>query len=193
MATGLTFQTQDPNDHHYLKPFVPLSRRNACYVPLGLRRSVSLEDRPSDNNSNFLKKPQTKNSLDLPLQNSSLSSSLQSLCFRLRPHQLLPEFNKSIAKSDDEHKFDWWNSAAHLRPLIENIILYENLSSHFEDDLDKQDKNLIKFKKCKRNGRRNGVCFGIDRLYYNEQMILFVAISNEVQIAYNLLSSGFKI
>lgn len=203
MASQLRFEGKkslDPNclkenveylsEHQYLKTCVPLRRHNACPVPLDLRRSVSLEDTLSNENNNLnnLQDSTTQNSL-----NTSLGYSVQSLCFRLRPHQLLPEYNRYIAKADNEHQFDWWTTAEHLRPLLENIILYEKFQSYFEDDQNQQDEQFILFKKSKRNQRRDAVCFGIDKLCYNEQMILFVAISNEVQIEYNLMSSGFKI
>jgi hypothetical protein len=192
MATSLTFNCQDSSnffhylsEHQCLKSYaVPLSRQNNCHVPLGLRRSVSLEDTSIDTNLNHLQKPKT--------QNSTLSSSLNSLCIRLQAHQLLPEFNENIAKSANEHQFDWWNSADHLRPFLQQIILHQQFTNEFIDDHEKQDQIFIQFQKSKRNKRRNAVCFAVDRLCYNEQMILFVAISNEIQIEYNLMSSGFK-
>ena len=51
----------------------------------------------------------------------------------------------------------------------------------------------ITFKDCKRQGRRNAVCLGVDRLYYNDQLVLFATIANEVQLEFNLMSSGFKV
>jgi len=193
MATNLKFQGKDPIDHHHLKETNQnnlSSNRYLKSIPLGLRRSVSHEDISIDLN---LQKSLKESCSNVSFQDPSLSSSLNCLCFRLRPHQLLPEFNENIARSDREHQFDWWNTINHLRPLIENIILYEQLNNYFEDDQDKQDKYFIQFIKSKRNGRRNGVCLTIDKLYFNQQMILFVAITNEIQVQYNLMSSGFKI
>ena len=106
---------------------------------------------------------------------------------------MLEEFNATIAKSDREHKFDWWKTIAHLRPLIEKLIFEDQLESHFEDDEHKIDKVFIKFNQSKSVQRRNGICCAVDRLCFNEQLILFVAIANDVQIEYNLMSSGFKV
>ncbi len=179
------------SEHRYLRSYaVPLSRQKASPAPLGLRRSVSLED-TSSTQTNLLK-PKPQNSSNLSLPHSTLSSSLTTLCVKLKPHQLLSEFNQNIAISSDEHQFDWWESAAHLRSLLEKIILYEQYTNEFTDDENKQDKIFNQFKQSKRNGRRNAVCFAVDRLCYNEQLILFVAISKEIQIEYNLMSSGFK-
>jgi hypothetical protein len=166
------------SENRYLKTYVSLSRQNSCSIELGLRRSISFEDKLNENNF---------------LINDSLSSSLNNLCFRLKPYQLLPEFNQFIEESVNQHQFDWWNTIDHLKPLIENIILYENLNNSFEDDTNKEDQYLIQFRKSKRNKRRNAICFAIDRLFYNQQMILFVAITNDIQIQFNLISSGFKI
>jgi hypothetical protein len=180
MATDLKFEGKDPCSHHrlkdlsehqYLKPF----------VPLGLRRSISLEDTSIDNNLHFSQKSKTQN------------SSLKSLCVHLRPYQLLPEFNSNVAQLDDQHQFDWWKTFTHLKPFIQNIILHQQFTNHFQDDHHQQDQYFIQFQKCKRNGRRNGICFAIDRLCYHEQTILFVNLSSEFQIQYNLMSSGFEI
>ena len=180
------------SSNRYLKTYISLSRENARPVSLGLRRSISFEHKINDNENN-LDKTSGEN-VNLSLCSNILRSSLNNLCFNLRPYQLLPEYNKNIKESDDEHKFDWWNTIDHLRPLIENIILDEKLFNYFEDDLNnEQDQILIQFQKSKRNKRRNAICFAIDRLFYHEQMILFVAITNEIQIEFNLMSSGFKI
>ena len=61
------------------------------------------------------------------------------------------------------------------------------------DDEHKIDKVFIKFNQSKSVQRRNGICCAVDRLCFNEQLILFVAIANDVQIEYNLMSSGFKV
>jgi hypothetical protein len=194
MKMDLTIENDENNSseenlssNRYLKTHVPLSRQNACRVPLGLRRSISCEDKINENYSD------KSNNSNILFGNNSLSSSLNNLCFRLKPYQLLPEFNKYIEKSDTEHQFDWWNTIDHLRPLIENIILDEKLINHFQDDTNKEDQNFILFQKSKRNKRRNGICFAIDKLFYNQQMSLFVAITREIQIQFNLMSSGFKI
>jgi hypothetical protein len=184
MATDLRFEAQNPSDDHHLKEncsYLSSNRYLKSSLPLGLRRSVSLEDTSINKNFDFLEKSKTK------------TSSVQSLCFRLRVHQLLPEYNKNIEKLDNENEFDWWNTIDHLIPLIENIILYQKLTNHFEDDQNKQDKQFILFQKSKRNGRRNGICKEIDRLCYNQQIILFISITKQIQIKYNLISEGFKI
>jgi hypothetical protein len=186
MANDLTFQGKDSIDHHHLKENLNSLSENRYLkrVPLEFRRSVSLEETSIDSNINCRQQSHLNLSLEDP--------SVNSLCLCLKSHQLLPEFNENIVQSSNEHQFNWWNTIAHLRPLIENIILYEKLKNNFEDDLDKEDKYFIKFIKSKRNGRRNGICLNIDKLYYNQQMILFVAITNQVRIQHNLISSGLK-
>ena len=191
MATSLTFNSQDSktnspylSSRRYLKATTHL-------VPLGLRRSVSLEDNSIDTDLNSLQKPILQKSSNLLIAKTSVSSSLNCLCVQLRPHQLLPEFNENIAQTAIEHEFDWWKSAAYIRPVIENIILYQNFKSEFQDDKQIEDQMFIKFTKSKRNGRRNAICCAIDRLCYNQQLILFVTIATDVQIGYNLISSGF--
>jgi len=187
MATNLTFEGKDSIDHHHLFENINSLSENRYLksVPLVLRRSVSLEDKSIDSNINFR---QQSSSLNLSLEDRSLNS----LCLCLKSHQLLPEFNENIVRSSNEHQFDWWNTVDHLRPLIKNIILYEELKNNFQDDIDKEDKYFIQFIKSKRNGRRNGICLYIDKLYYNQQMILFVAITNQFQIQHKLMSSGLK-
>ncbi|UJR24497.1 hypothetical protein I4U23_005872 [Adineta vaga] len=163
----------------YLAPTVIPQQRSR---KLGLRRSVSLEEKPIENKSS-----------NLPSMDPSLTSSIQCLCVRLRPHQLLPEFNENIAQSANEHEFDWWQSASHLRPLLQNIILYQNFTNDFKDDKDEDGKIFRNFCKSKRFRRRNAICDTLDRLCYNEQATLFSTIATDLQIEYNLISSGFRI
>ncbi|CAF1453933.1 unnamed protein product [Adineta ricciae] len=147
--------------------------------PLCLRRSVSVEEKSHGS---------TISSID-----PSLSSSLHSLCLRLRPHQLLPEFNENIAQASNENEFDWWKSASHLRPLLQNIILYQNFTNEFKDDKGEDNKIYQKFCKSKRYRRRNAICDIVDRLCYNEQATLFSTIAIDLQIESNLISSGFRL
>jgi len=55
------------------------------------------------------------------MQNESLSSSVNYLCIRLRPHQLLPEFDENIIRTANEHEFDWLKSAADIQ-IKHNLI-----------------------------------------------------------------------
>lgn len=174
------------NDHRCLK-----QRHN--HPPLALRRSVSLEDSSTDTEQHLTKQinEQSNNHL-LPSLNPQLSSSLNSLCLRLRRYQLLPEFNEDIAKTSDQNDFNWWKTAVRLRPIFEKVIMaeYRRILTYPETYRDDEE---ITFQKCLRQGRRNAVCLGIDRLCYNDQLILFATIANEVQLEFNLLSSGFKV
>ena len=172
------------NDHRCLK-----QRPN--HPPLALRRSVSLEDSSTDPEKINQIKEQSTTHL-LPSLNPQLSSSLNSLCLRLRRYQLLPEFNEDIAKTADQNDFNWWKTAVRLRPIFERVIMaeYRRIITYPETYLDDEQ---ISFHRCLRQGRRNAVCLGIDRLCYNDQLILFATIANEVQLEFNLLSSGFKV
>jgi hypothetical protein len=160
----------------------PLGRCNA----LRLRRSVSAEDIP------------TETALTVPseraigrLLDPSLSSSVQCLCIRLHPHQLSPELGENTAQPVDEYQFDWWKSASRLRPVLEKIILHENFTSEFDDSKDEDEKIWKKFIHSRRYRRREAICLALDRLYYNEQTILFSSIATDLQIEFNLFSSGF--
>ena len=96
MANDLRFNREDSSDevndldylseHECLKSYyVPLTRQRNSHVPLGLRRSVSLEDTSIETN---LQNTKSQNCWNLSLPNSKLSSSLNSLCFRFQAHQL---------------------------------------------------------------------------------------------------------
>ena len=116
------------------------------------------------------------------------NNSLRNLCINIRPYHLDDQFNQFMEKCSNENEFNWWKTIEHLKPLIKKRIFNEFISNEFEDDLYNQ---FISFEKCKRYQRRNALCFGIDRLFYNQQMFLFVTIANQLQIQFNLLSSGF--
>jgi hypothetical protein len=199
MATSLTFNAYENDDHtrlldnyHYLTDRRCLKQR-LYHAPLQLRRSMSLEETPTDSENNLLQKPNEQYLTHLlPTFNPQLGSSLNSLCMRLRRHQLLPEYNEEIARTVDQNDFNWWKTAARLRPMFERIVMedYKRISYYPETY---QNDEEITFKDCKRQGRRNAVCLGIDRLCYNEQLILFATIANEVQLEFNLMSSGFKV
>ena len=100
------------------------------------------------------------------MPNSTLSSSLNSLCLRLRPHQLLPEFNDNIARSSDQHEFNWWNTAAHIKPLIQQVILRPKFTNEFIEDKEKEETSLIEFSNCRRNQRQNAICSDIDKRFF---------------------------
>jgi hypothetical protein len=199
MATSLQFNPYENDDHtrlldnyHYLTDRRCIKQRS-YHAPLGLRRSVSLEDSSTDPDNNLLQKQneQYSNNL-LSAHNPQLSSSLHSLCLRLRRYQLLPEYNKDIEKSATENDFNWRKTAIRLRPIFEKIVMAEYKRTIYSPEPSENDEE-ISFKDCKRQGRRNAVCLGIDRLYYNDQLILFATIANEVQLEFNLLSSGFQV
>ena len=151
-----TFEDNDEHVHH------PLNERRylKALIPLSLRRSVSLEDLSNvDIKSNYFPNRNGNN-----LTSSTLSSSLQSLCVQLRPHQLLEEFNATIAKSDREHKFDWWKTIAHLRPLIE--INSKVISKMTNTKSTKFSLNLIKVKVFN------------DEMAFAVQLIVYVLMNN---------------
>jgi hypothetical protein len=198
MATSLTFNSYENDDrtrllenYHYLAERRCLKQR-AYHTPLGLRRSVSLEDSSTDPDTNSLQKPIEQYSTNLlPSLNSQLSSSLNSLCLRLRRYQLLPEYHEEIAKIVDDNDFNWKKTAVHLTPIIEKVVMTQyKIIEYFPETY--QNDEEITFKHCKRQGRRNAVCLGIDRLCYNDQLVLFATIANEIQLEFNLMSSGFK-
>ena len=199
METSLTFNSYENDDrthlienYHYLSDRRCLKQRQ-FHAPLALRRSFSLEDSSTDVDTNLKVKNNDQCSTHLsPSYNPQLSSSLNSLCLRLRRYQLLPEYDDDIAKSSDENDFSWWKTAAHLRTMFERLLMAQQ-RRHFYIPGVYENEEDITFKKCKRQGRRNAVCLGIDRIYYNEQMVLFSTIANEVQLEFNLLSSGFRV
>ncbi|CAF3077966.1 unnamed protein product [Rotaria sp. Silwood2] len=131
MTNSLTFNSyeNDDDDKHLLDNYQYLAERRCLkqrlyHTPLTLRRSISLEDSSTDIDFNLLEKQKDKYSLNLSQsQNNQLSSSLNSLCLKLRRYQLLPEYNEDIAKSSDQHDFNWWRTAAHLRPILQKIIM----------------------------------------------------------------------
>lgn len=116
------------------------------------------------------------------------NNSIRNLCINLRPYHLDEQFNKFMEKCSNENEFNWWKTIEHLKPLIQKRIFNEFHSNEFEES---ENNEFILFIKCKRYERRNGLCFVIDRLFYNQQMFLFVTIANQLQIQFNLLSSGF--
>lgn len=198
MTSSLTFNAFDNEDqnrlldnYHYLAERRCLKQR-LYHPPLTLRRSVSLEDTSTDiDNKNLLDKAKDKYSTNLfQSQNSQLSSSLNSLCLKLRRYQLLPEYNEDIEKSSDQHEFNWWITAARLRPIFQKVVM-----SDYKDNCDfietYEHDECIKFKECKRRNRRNAVCIEVDRLYYNDQLILCAMVATEVQLEFNLTYSGF--
>ena len=198
MSTGLTYNCYESDDrtrlldnYHYLTDHRCL-RQRAYQTPLSLRRSISLEDSSTDIDQNLSPKSneQFSNNL-LVTHNQQLTSSLNSLCLKLRRYQLLPEFNEEMAKTADQSDFNWWKTAAHLRPIFERFVMTEYKRKYYVPETYENDNNNT-FKYCQRRGRRNAVCLGIDRLYYNDQLILFATIANEVQLEFNLMSSGFK-
>ena len=200
MTTGLTYNPYENDDHtrlldnyRYLTDRRCLKQR-LYHAPLGLRRSVSLEDSSTDGEKNSLSKSneQYSTNLLLPTLNPTLSSSLNTLCLRLRRYQLLPELNEDMANIADQNDFNWWKTAARLRPIFEKAIMSDYKQTIYFPETYQNDEEIT-FKDCKRKGRRNGVCLGIDRLYYNDQLILFATIANEVQLEFNLMSSGFKV
>ncbi|CAF0916218.1 unnamed protein product [Adineta steineri] len=185
MATNIQLNSQDPkNNRQYLKP---VTRPQQAFVPLQARRSTSLENLSNN------KKPELLINPSYPIIPNTLSSSLQSLCVRIRPYQLLPELNENIAESSNEHDFNWWRYASHLRPLLQNIIVYRNFRNEFLDYKDEDEKIFCKFTQSKRYKRRDAICSTLDRLYYNEQTILFSTIATDLQIEYNLVCSGFRL
>ena len=196
MATSLTFNPYENDDrtrlldnYHYLAERRCLKQR-AYHAPLALRRSISLEESSTDPDLNLLQKPNPSNLLGST--NPQITSSLNSLCLQLRRYQLLPEHNEDIARSSDESHFNWWKTAAHLRPILEKIIMSDQRKSHSSPETF-EDESEITFKDCKRQKRRNAVCLEVDRLCYNDQLILFATIANEVQLEFNLMSTGYKI
>jgi len=199
MTTGLTFNSYENDDHtrlldnyHYLTDRRCIKQRS-YHAPLALRRSVSVEDSSTDPDNNLSQKSNEQYSTNLlPTFNPQLSSSLNSLCLRLRRHQLLPEYNEDIARSADLNDFNWWKTAARLRPIFERCVMAEYKKTNYFPET-YQNNEEITFKDCKRQGRRNAVCLGVDRLYYNDQLVLFATIANEVQLEFNLMSSGFKV
>jgi hypothetical protein len=199
MATSLSCNPYETDDHtrlldnyHYLTDNRCLKQR-AYHAPLALRRSISLEDSSTDTEKTLLTKTTEQYSTNLlPSHNSQLTSSLNSLCLRLRRYQLLPEYNKEMAATADQNDFNWWKTAARLRPIFEKAVMADYRKTHYFPD-DYLNDEEITFKQCIRQGRRNAVCLGVDRLYYNDQLILFATIANEVQLEFNLLSSGFKV
>ncbi|CAF1237698.1 unnamed protein product [Rotaria sp. Silwood1] len=114
---------------------------------------------------NPLIKQEKSKQQDRSLPNSILSSSHNSFCLRLRP-------------------YNWSNTAVHIKSSIEHVILCPKFTNEFIEDKAKEDKVLIKFANCKRNGRRNAICSATDKLFYNQQMILFITVSHEVQDGY---------
>lgn len=188
------------NNYHYLSERKCLKERFSGHQPLQLRRSVSLEDTSTDSDGNYLQKTKEYSNVPsglLPSYNPQLSSSLNSLCVRLRKHQLLPEYDQNIARSADENDFNWWKTAARLRPIFERIVANEykqtaNSSKNVEEN-EEVETSFEDYEKCKRRTRRNAVCLGIDRLYFNEQLTLFATIANEVQLEFNLMFSAFKL
>ncbi|CAF1531599.1 unnamed protein product [Adineta steineri] len=199
MATSLAFNSYENDDHTRLLDNYRYLAERRCLkqhtlrTPLALRRSVSLEDSSTDPiiNSTQNSNEQSSNHL-LPSLNPQLSSSLNSLCVKLRRYQLLPEYNKDIEKISDENNFSWWTTANHLRTMLEKLIMTQQRKTSHAPGTYIHDEEIT-FRNCKRQGRRNGVCLEVDRLYYNDQLVLFATIANEVQLEYNLLSSGFKI
>jgi hypothetical protein len=196
MSTSVSFNSYENDDHtrlldnyHYLAERRCLKQRS-YHAPLALRRSISLEDSSTDVDVNLLEKPNEK--YLLPSHNPQLSNSLNSLCVRLRRYQLLPELNEEIAQAANQSDFNWWKTAAHLRPICERIVMSDYKRTNYFPETYENDEEIT-FKDCKRQGRRNAVCLGVDRLYYNDQLILFATIANEVQLEFNLLSSGFKV
>lgn len=198
MSTSVRFNYYENDDEKklidnyvYLNDHRCLKQRPNHHAPLALRRSISLEDTSTDPDKINQIKEQSNHHL-LPSLNPQLSSSLNSLCVRLRRYQLLPEFNEDIAKTADQNDFNWWKTAVRLRPIFERVIMaeYRRIPNYPETYVDGEE---VTFTKCIRQGRRNAVCLGIDRLYYNDQLILFATIANEVQLEFNLLSSGFKV
>ncbi|CAF3234785.1 unnamed protein product [Rotaria socialis] len=197
MTSSLTINSYKSDDqkhlldnYHYLTERRCLKQR-LYHAPLALRRSISLEDSSTDTDNNLLDKKTDKYSLNLiQTQSSQLSSSLNSLCLKLRRYQLLPEYDEDIAKSSDENNFNWWITAARLKPIFQKIVMsdYKNFDHFPETYGNDQD---ITFKDCKRQQRRNAVCLEVDRLYYNDQLILFAMVANEVQLEFNLTFSGF--
>ncbi|UJR34310.1 hypothetical protein I4U23_021713 [Adineta vaga] len=199
MATSLTFNSYDNDDHtHLLENYRYLSDRRCLkqrlnHTPLALRRSFSLEDSSTDVDTKLTQKTNEQCSTNLlPSHNPQLSSSLNSLCLRLRRYQLLPEYDEDIEKSSDENDFSWWNTAAHLRTMFEKLLMAHQRRHFYNPGVYEKDED-IHFKNSKRQGRRNAVCVGVDRLCYNDQLVLFATIANEVQLEFNLMSSGFKI
>lgn len=198
MATSLTFNPYENEDrtrllenYHYLADRRCLKQR-AYHAPLALRRSISLEDSSTDPENNLIQKPNEQYSTNLlPSHNPQLSSSLNSLCLRLRRYQLLPEYDENIARTVDENDFNWWKTAARLRPIFERVVMSDYKKTDYFPETYENEEEMT-FKICKRQGRRNAVCLGVDRLYYNDQLILFATIANEVQLEFNLMSSGFK-
>lgn len=213
MSTSVTFNSYESDDRrHLLENFHYLSDRrcfksrspipssssssSTCHPPLTLRRSVSLEDTSTDvAGTTFLSKSSECSSSHLLVPsapNPTLSSSLNNLCLRLRRHQLLPEYNEDIARSSDENHFNWWKTAATLRPIFEKLIMNDYRTPDPLTSASNDEQLKESFQRSRRRGRRNAVCLGIDRLYYNEQLILFATIANEVQLEFNLMFSGFK-
>lgn len=198
MTNILNFETYDNDDknrlienYHYLAERRCLKQR-PFHTPLTLRRSISLEESLADPDVNSLQKPKDKCLLDtLPLPNSQLSSSLNSLCLKLRRYQLLPEYDENIARSADEHDFNWWRTVARLRPIFEKLVMSDyRKNDYFPETFENNEE--INFEFCKRRNRRNGVCLEVDRLYYNEQLVLAAMVANQVQLEFNLTFSGFK-
>jgi hypothetical protein len=197
MATSLTFNSYENEDHsrlldnfHYLADRRCLKQR-LYHAPLALRRSISLEDSSTDTDNKLGTK--TNEQHLLPSLSPQLSSSLNSLCLKLRRYQLLPEYNEDIAKTADQNDFNWWKTANRLRSIFEKIVMSDYKKVYYNPQTYDEDDEEITFKKCLRQGRRNAVCLGIDRLCYNDQLILFATIANEVQLEFNLMSSGFKV
>lgn len=203
MTSGLacnSFENEDRHrlleNYHYLTDRLCLKQR-AFHAPLALRRSISLEDSSTDIENNLLQKQKQNNNEPyssnlLPTHNPALSSSLNSLCLRLRRYQLLPELNEDMANTADQNDFNWWKTAAKLRPLFERVIMSDYKQKRYFPETYENEQEIT-FKQCIRQGRRNGVCLGVDRLYYNDQLILFATIANEVQLEFNLMSSGFQV
>jgi hypothetical protein len=200
MATSLTFTSYENDDHtrlldnyRYLADRRCLKQR-LYQAPLALRRSVSLEDSSTDvdNKLSDKKNEQYSKTNLLPSLNPQLSSSLNSLCLKLRRYQLLPEHNEDIAKTADQNDFNWWKTANRLRPVFEKVVMADYKKAYYYPETYEDDEEIT-FKSCQRQGRRNAICLGIDRLCYNDQLILFATIANEVQLEFNLMSSGFKV
>ena len=192
----------EDNDHEkLLENYNYLSEKNCLkstryvnHTPLTLRRSISLEDSSTDHKGKPFEKQKDSSNFLLPSYNPTLSSSLNSLCLRIRRHQLLTDHDENIDQTTKENDFNWWKTIARLRPLFERIISEQNPIDQFSSVYDQDDSKSfqLQFQACLRKGRRNAICIAIDRLYYNEQLFLFASLANEVQLDFSLLLSSFK-
>ncbi|CAF0764859.1 unnamed protein product [Rotaria sordida] len=197
MTTSITFNPYENDDKRLLDNYHYLAERRCLkqhlhHTPLTLRRSISLEDTSTDVDLNLLEKTKDKHLLNLSqIQNNQLSSSLNSLCLQFRRYQLLPEYDEDVAKSSHEHDFNWWKTIAHLRPIVKNAIMSDYRKNDYFPQTSDNDEYLT-FKNCKRQQRRNAVCIEIDRLYYNDQLLLFAMVANQIQLEHHLTFSGFS-